>query len=87
VLSTNGHIAALVNPPGNPKSSYQISDDNTLDATDWKRAAPTEQGSWWPDYAAWLRERSGEDKPAPQALGSTRHHALEDAPGSYVLDK
>jgi polyhydroxyalkanoate synthase len=22
VLSTNGHIAALVNPPGNPRSSY-----------------------------------------------------------------
>ena len=26
VLSTNGHIAALVNPPGNPKSSYQVAD-------------------------------------------------------------
>ena len=24
VLSTNGHIAALVNPPSNPKSSYRV---------------------------------------------------------------
>jgi polyhydroxyalkanoate synthase len=46
VLSTNGHIAALINPPDNPKSSYQVDD------------GPAEQGSWWPDYAAWLKERA-----------------------------
>jgi polyhydroxyalkanoate synthase len=86
VLSTNGHIAALVNPPGNAKSSYQVSDDNTLDPDDWRRAAPTESGSWWPDYAAWLAARSGEAKPASEKLGSRRHPALEDAPGSYVRE-
>ena len=59
VLSTSGHIAALVNPAGNKKSSYQASDDVTADAGDWQQSAPTEQGSWWPDYAAWLAERSG----------------------------
>ncbi|HEY7011023.1 MAG TPA: alpha/beta fold hydrolase, partial [Jatrophihabitantaceae bacterium] len=86
VLSTNGHIAALVNPPGNPKSSFQVSDDNTLDAPDWRRAATQEQGSWWPDYARWLAERSHGSKPAPQVLGSSRHQVLEPSPGSYVLD-
>ena len=45
VLSTNGHIAALVNPPGNPKSSYRLSDDITAEATDWAQLAPTEKGS------------------------------------------
>ena len=87
VLSTNGHIAALVNPPGNPKSSYQASDDNSLDATEWRAAAPTEQGSWWPDYAAWLGDRSGKQKRAPRRLGNRQHQPLEDAPGSYVLDR
>ena len=86
VLSTNGHIAALVNPPGNPKSSYQVSDDNTLDAGEWKRAASTESGSWWPDYADWIGQRAGGSKPAPAELGSPQHRVLEDAPGSYVLD-
>ena len=86
VLSTNGHVAALVNPPSNPKSSYQVSDDNTLDAGDWRQAAKTEKGSWWPDYATWLRERSGAEKPAPEELGSEQHPPIEDAPGSYVLD-
>ncbi len=87
VLSTNGHIAALVNPPSNPKSSYQIGDDTTLDPVDWQKTATTQKGSWWPDYAGWLGERSADQKPAPDVLGSPRQPALEDAPGSYVLDK
>lgn len=87
VLSTNGHIAALVNPPGNPKSSYQVSDDTTLDVADWRAAATTESGSWWPDYVAWLADRSGADIPAPTELGCIEYPPLEAAPGSYVLDK
>lgn len=87
VLSTNGHIAALVNPPGNPKSSYQVSDDNSLDAAAWRRETPTVQGSWWPDYAAWLGDRSGGERPAPDSLGGAEFAALESAPGSYVLTR
>ncbi|GAB3302971.1 alpha/beta fold hydrolase [Epidermidibacterium keratini] len=87
VLSTNGHIAALVNPPGNPKSSFQVSDDTTLDVADWRASAATESGSWWSDYARWLADRSGADVPAPTELGSIEYPPLEAAPGSYVLDK
>jgi class II poly(R)-hydroxyalkanoic acid synthase len=87
VLSTNGHIAALVNPPGNPKSSYQVMDDTSLDEDQWRQAAPTVKGSWWPDYIGWLRDRSGEEKPAPTDLGNAEFRPLDDAPGSYVLDK
>ncbi len=56
---SSGHIAALVNPPGNKKSRYQVSDDVTADAGAWQQSAATEQGSWWPDYASWLAARSG----------------------------
>ena len=87
VLSTNGHIAALVNPPNNPKSSYQVSDDNTLDADEWRLKAQQEKGSWWPDYTGWLRDRSGAEKPAPDVLGNAEFPPIEDAPGSYVLDR
>ncbi len=59
VLSTSGHIAARVNTAGNMTSSYQVGDDVTADAGDWQRSAMSRQGSWWPDYAAWLAERSG----------------------------
>src|SRR2546423_1458716 len=40
VLSTSGHIAALVNPPGNKKSSFQTtkeSADNPADPPEWQR--------------------------------------------------
>ncbi|WP_435829696.1 PHA/PHB synthase family protein [Nocardia neocaledoniensis] len=85
VLSTNGHIAALVNPPGNRKSNYQVSEDLSVDATEWRAAAPTAQGSWWPDYAAWLGDRSGGDKPASAVLGNTEFRPLGVAPGTYVM--
>ena len=89
VLSTNGHIAALVNPPSNPKSSYLVQDEPVqpgVDAEAWQAEATQQQGSWWPDYVAWLTERSKEDVPAPAELGSATHKVLEAAPGSYVLD-
>ena len=87
VLSTSGHIAALVNPPTNQKSSFQVSDDNKLPPDEWRASAETVQGSWWPDYAAWLAERSGDFQSAPSALGSVQHPVIGEAPGSYVLDQ
>jgi len=84
VLSTSGHIAALVNPAGNKKASYLVSDDVTADADTWQAAAATEQGSWWPDYAAWLAARSGAEVPAPEGPGNDRFSVIEAAPGSYV---
>ena len=43
-------------------------------------------GSWWPDWEAWLCEKSGEMVPARKP-GSGKLKVLEDAPGSYVLVK
>jgi polyhydroxyalkanoate synthase subunit PhaC len=45
------------------------------------------QGSWWPDYLAWLSERSGPDRDAPQELGGAGLVPLDPAPGVYVLDR
>ncbi len=86
VLSTSGHIAALVNPPGNPKSSYQVSKDNPANPAEWLKGAETEQGSWWPDIVRWLEERCGPEKPAPAQLGGGGLRPLVDAPGTYVFD-
>jgi polyhydroxyalkanoate synthase len=86
VLSTSGHIAALVNPPGNAKASYQVNKENPADPQEWLRTAHTEQGSWWPDALAWLGERCGADKPAPQEPGGGGLPPLIDAPGTYVFD-
>jgi polyhydroxyalkanoate synthase subunit PhaC len=84
VLSSSGHIAALVNPPGGKKASYQVGDDVSADPEAWQRTAATTQGSWWPDYASWLGTRSGEEVPAKRTPGSNRFRPIEPAPGSYV---
>ncbi len=87
VLSTSGHIAAIVNPPGNPKASHRVNPKNPADPQEWLRGATTEPGSWWPDYVDWLRERCGAEKPAPGTLGGPGLAPLIEAPGTYVLDR
>jgi polyhydroxyalkanoate synthase subunit PhaC len=87
ILSTSGHIAALVNPPGNPKARYQVNKATPANPEDWLKTAQTEQGSWWPDLLAWLGDRCGPDKPAPEELGGGGLRPIIDAPGTYVFDK
>jgi polyhydroxyalkanoate synthase len=87
VLSTAGHIASLVNPPSNPKASFQVAAETPADPERWLAAAQKEKGSWWPDFTAWLAERAGEEVPAPQELGSADLPVLGDAPGTYVFQK
>jgi polyhydroxyalkanoate synthase len=80
VLSTSGHIQALVNPPADEsRASYRIADTNPAAPEAWLEQAATLPGSWWPDYDNWLAARSGELVPAPKI--TTRG---AKAPGSYV---
>src|SRR4051794_19761332 len=85
VLSTSGHIQALVNPPATEsRSSYRVTDEAPFDAEAWAEAAPTRPGTWWADYDQWLAARSGALKPAPKRLGGASFKALAKAPGTYV---
>jgi polyhydroxyalkanoate synthase len=86
ILSTSGHIAALVNPPGNPKASYQVNKENPADPAEWLMTAETRQGTWWTDVSAWLAERCGPNRPAPEQLGGGGLRPLVEAPGTYVFD-
>jgi polyhydroxyalkanoate synthase len=90
VLSTSGHIQALINPPTGwagteSRSGYRIADTNPPDASDWDAQAVMHPGSWWPDHIAWLQTRSGGLVPAPKKLGSRAHKAMAKAPGTYVM--
>jgi polyhydroxyalkanoate synthase subunit PhaC len=87
VLSTSGHVAAMVNPPGNDKARYQVAKDCPQEPDEWLRHAETCHGSWWPDYASWLGERCGEQQAAPGELGGGGLAPLCDAPGTYVYDR
>jgi polyhydroxyalkanoate synthase len=87
VLSSSGHIASMVNPPGNAKASYRTGPDNPPDPADWLDRAVTERGSWWPDYVGWLERRGGGEKARPRRLGAAGLPPMEPAPGTYVLDR
>ncbi len=84
-LSNAGHIASLVNPPGNPKASYFTAPlDGEVSPDAWLERAEKHEGSWWEHWADWALERSGDEVPAPDSLGSSRFPARAAAPGSYV---
>jgi poly[(R)-3-hydroxyalkanoate] polymerase subunit PhaC len=89
LLTSGGHNAGIVSPPGHPGRSYQIGThrEGTLhpDPDTWQLGAPTRPGSWWPAWQAWLQERSTARVPPP-AMGNPAagYPALADAPGSYV---
>jgi polyhydroxyalkanoate synthase len=85
-LSTSGHIASMVNPPGNPKARFRAAPASGS-AADWIAATPEAPGSWWTDYSPWLAERSGGKKDAPARLGGNGFTASDSAPGRYVLDR
>ena len=87
VLSNGGHIASMVNPPGNRKASFRTAPDDPPDAADWLGGSTTEGGSWWPDFVGWLERRGGGEKARPRRLGAAGFPPLDPAPGSYVLDR
>ena len=82
VLSSGGHIAGIVNPPG-PKAWYQTAETNPPDPARWRAGAQRHSGSWWQDWAIWAGARAG-DLAAPPPMGSERYPALGPAPGDYV---
>ena len=86
VLSTGGHIAALVNPPGNPKTGFQLNDATPTDPAAWLAGADTQAGTWWNDASAWLAQRCGTTRPAPRRLGGGSLRPIVEAPGIYVFD-
>ena len=87
VLSTSGHIASMVNPPGNPKATFQTAAHNPADPREWLANAETMSGSWWPHYADWLAARSGQDRKRRARLGRRGFEVLAAAPGTYVHDR
>ena len=83
VLGASGHIAGVINPPARGKYGYWTQDENPARADDWLAGAKSHAGSWWPDWARWVKRYAGGRVPA-RAPGEGSLPILEDAPGSYV---
>jgi len=89
VMGASGHIAGVINPPEAKKRSHWIGPANQFPkkVDDWIAKAKEHAGSWWPDWAAWLKSHGGKQIPAPKSYGNRTHRPIEAAPGRYVKAK
>jgi polyhydroxyalkanoate synthase subunit PhaC len=94
VLSTSGHIAAMVNPPTNAKAAFRTAPATAAGAGanpagphEFLATATTMPGSWWTDYSSWLAERGGGPRRSPRTLGRKAYPVRGAAPGTYVHDR
>ncbi|WPH16221.1 class I poly(R)-hydroxyalkanoic acid synthase [Variovorax paradoxus] len=87
VMGASGHIAGVINPPAKKKRSHWIREDGKFPKTqaEWLAGATEHPGSWWTDWAQWLKGHAGKQVPAPKAYGNGKaYKAIEPAPGRYV---
>jgi polyhydroxyalkanoate synthase len=89
VMGASGHIAGVINAPAKNKRSHWIGPAGKFPAKveQWIASAKEHPGSWWPDWAAWLKGHSGKKIDAPKHYGRAQYKVIEAAPGSYVKAK
>ncbi|WP_414692542.1 class I poly(R)-hydroxyalkanoic acid synthase [Phenylobacterium sp.] len=85
-LAGSGHIAGVINAPAANKYQHWTNEALPPTLEEWQAGAIEHPGSWWPHWAAWLKQRSGDLVPARDpAHGNLA--PLAEAPGSYVKVK
>jgi polyhydroxyalkanoate synthase subunit PhaC len=89
LLTSGGHNAGIVAPPGEEGHFYQVKnkpeDAPYVGPDEWLKSAPRTEGSWWPEWTRWLTEKSGAPcEPPRMGIEPSDGHSLPDAPGEYV---
>ena len=90
VMGASGHIAGVINPPAANKRCHWTGPANKfpVDVNDWIDSATEQPGSWWTDWAAWLKPLAGKQIAAPKSYGKGKSYpVIEPAPGRYVKAK
>ena len=86
ILAESGHIAGIINPPGKNKYGFFLNSDPKKTPEKWHSNAKYHAGSWWNEWASWLKKRSGKQRDA-LVPGSDSLPVICDAPGLYVTQK
>jgi polyhydroxyalkanoate synthase subunit PhaC len=95
VLTTGGHNVGILALPERrrtlPPRAFRIAErpehGRHPDPESWLAAAEKHDGSWWPAWASWLGEHSGEAGRPPEIGAADKGYPiLGDAPGIYVLE-
>ena len=87
VLGASGHIAGVINPASKNKRCYWTNKNLKADAKEWLDTAEEHKGSWWPDWAEWVKSFAGPEKAAPKTFGNATYKPIEPAPGRYVKER
>ncbi|MDR1969033.1 MAG: class I poly(R)-hydroxyalkanoic acid synthase [Burkholderiaceae bacterium] len=90
MMGASGHIAGVINPPADHKRSHWVRDDGKFPKhlNEWMAGATEIPGSWWDDWAGWLKAHGGKLVAAPKSYGKApKYKAIEPAPGRYVKAK
>ena len=86
MMSGSGHIAGVINAPVARKYQHWTNRELPPTVEEWMAGAVEHPGSWWTDWAEWLKARSGGLVPARDPAKGPLP-PIEDAPGSYVKVK
>jgi polyhydroxyalkanoate synthase len=92
ILTTGGHNAGIVSPPGTDRREFRIAEkkreEPALDPDTWYERASHHEGSWWPVWAEHLERHSSSPRSAVRPAGSRErgYPPLTDAPGAYVQE-
>lgn len=87
ILGNSGHVAGVVNPPAKAKGYYWAGAVKAGETADtWLAKQKQTDGSWWPDWKAWIKGNSGAEV-AARKPGGPKNPVIEAAPGSYVREK
>ena len=86
VLSGSGHIAGVVNPPDKHKYQFWTGEKPQGEYEEWVKNATETSGSWWPHWQSWS-EAHDDRQTEPRKPGGKALNAIEDAPGTYVMER
>ena len=83
ILTEGGHVAGVVNPPGDKAYSHRVLGKDRDNKVVENNNAEIHDYSWWLTWLEWMQSRSGQRKmAAPQSTS-----VIEPSPGSYVMVK
>ncbi|MCX7816704.1 MAG: hypothetical protein N2317_04225 [Syntrophales bacterium] len=88
VLSSEGHISGIINPPSAfSRRRYWAGKASRGETPDeWLARQEVCQGSWWPDWVSWLTKGDRRSTKA-RLVGNEKYPPLEEAPGLYVRER
>ncbi len=89
LLTQGGHVAGVVNAPGQTKYGFYTNSQSPLDlsADEWLETASFDHKSWWEHWISWVVSLQHKKHRARGVMGNTHFRPFRRAPGEYVLEE